>query len=277
MVLNGFCDRMLSTDFRRVFVKRIIVIILLAISMTVISWADVNINDGERDRIGYLEEISPNMEFDHSDLISQPNISEGEIQNSLTQQDIALSGSIRTGSMHLGGEKKAQEESVKSLKETSPDQAPDESNSGSNETEQITQIVLAENKDFALISGQKITMPKIIIENGRTLVPLHFFREIKQSRVVYNPAEKSVTVAANSKVVRLVAGEQEIRVNGQLKLLDVPMKIHAGRAYVPVRYIAEIFGYHVSFVKNSGAPTMIGICSKEGMLDYNKAIEVFGK
>lgn len=257
--------------------KRIIAMLLLSISIVTVSWAEADTNEGAKDLIGSLDGISPNIELDDSNLVANPELIDGEVQSSLTQQDITLSASIRVGSMHPGGEKKSQEESVRNSKETSPDQSADESSQGANETEQITQIVLAENKDFALISGQKITMPKIIIENGRTLVPLHFFREIKQSRVVYNPAEKSVTVAANSKVVRLVAGEQEIRVNGQLKLLDVPMKIHAGRAYVPVRYIAEIFGYHVSFVKNSGAPTMIGICSKEGMLDYNKAIEVFGK
>lgn len=139
-------------------------------------------------------------------------------------------------------------------------------------------IVLAENREFAVVDGAKAALPKIIIQDGRTLVPLHFFRLIKdESKVMYNPAEKSVTVAANGKVARLVAGSNEIRINGQLKLIDVPMKIYGERAYVPVRYIAEIFEYEVSFVKNDSAPTMIGICRKGHSMDYNKALELFSK
>lgn len=141
--------------------------------------------------------------------------------------------------------------------------------------EQIVQIILSYNKDFALISGVKKPMPKILIEQGRTLVPLHFFREIPEAKVNFNPAEKLVTIVLDGKVVRLTANEKEISFNGEKKLLDVPMKIHGGRAYVPVRYIAEMFGYHVGFIKNPGSPTLIGICSKMGKLNYNYAIEVF--
>lgn len=144
------------------------------------------------------------------------------------------------------------------------------------EPQEEVQIVLAENKDFALIKGATKQMPRMIIENNRTLVPLHFFRGLKSSKVVYNPAEKSVTIASNNKVVRMVAHEKEIKVNGQPKLIDVPMKIDVGRAYVPVRYVAEIFGYDVGFIKNSGAPTMVGICSKGCSVDYNRALEIFG-
>lgn len=143
------------------------------------------------------------------------------------------------------------------------------------ETEEV-QIILAENKDFALVRGTEKTMPRMVIEQNRTLVPLHFFREIKNSKIVFNPAEKSVTIASNNKVVRLVANEKEIKVNGQPKLIDVPMKITTGRAYVPVRYISELFGYDVRFIKNSGAPTMVVICSKGCTMDYNRALEIFG-
>lgn len=194
----------------------------------------------------------------------------------VTQQELSdprgFLSSLKFGSPSVGADKNPSEESTKAGKDQTDMQQTDPNGST---MEQFVQIVLAENKDFAMISGEKVMMPKVIIENSRTLVPLHFFREIKQAKVVFNPAEKSVTVASNNKVVRLVADQKEIRVNGQPKLLDVPMKIYGGRAYVPVRYIAEIFGYHVSFVKNSGAPTMIGICTKEGMLDYGKAIEFF--
>ena len=243
--------------------KSFAMILLCLCFFTIFGWADdMDVNNSSSEPVNTIkQDLTMNEE---SETDKESGIQ--ELSNKRPKSDKNGKGTGKVvlppgGSERSGGEKS---------NETVGAEMP------ADDVQEEVQIVLAENKDFALIKGTTKQMPRMVIENNRTLVPIHFFREIKSSKVVYNPAEKSVTIASNNKVVRMVAEQKEIKVNGQPKLIDVPMKIDVGRAYVPVRYVAEIFGYEVGFIKNSGAPTMVGICSKGCSVDYNRALEIFG-
>ncbi|UFJ42194.1 LysM peptidoglycan-binding domain-containing protein [Brevibacillus humidisoli] len=89
-----------------------------------------------------------------------------------------------------------------------------------------------------------------IIRNGRMLVPI---------RVIAEKGDLAVSFDASSKTVHL-KGEQQIQVtvnsrqawaNGNKVQLDAAPTIVSGRTLVPIRFVSEVLGYHVSWDSRS--------------------------
>lgn len=89
-----------------------------------------------------------------------------------------------------------------------------------------------------------------IIQDGRTLLPLRAVLvnlgvQDDDSHIVWNSAEKSITVNKDSKKISLRVGSNNAQINGSSLLLDVPPLIYKDRTYVPARFIAESLGKKV--------------------------------
>lgn len=90
------------------------------------------------------------------------------------------------------------------------------------------------------------------IKQGRVMVPLRLISESFGFDVGWNGAQRRVTMTpANDRVKNMPTfnvkiGSRDIYANGnQLSTTDVPPEIHNNYTYVPLRAIAELFGYPV--------------------------------
>lgn len=90
------------------------------------------------------------------------------------------------------------------------------------------------------------------IKQGRVMVPLRLISESFGFDVSWNGAERRVTMTpANDRVKNMPTfsvkiGSRDIYANGnQLATTDVPAEIRNDYTYVPLRVIAELFGYPV--------------------------------
>lgn len=87
-----------------------------------------------------------------------------------------------------------------------------------------------------------------VLENGRTLVPLRAIFEALGASIGWDDATKTVTATKDGIEISLQIGAEEMYVNGEAKLLDVPAKLINSRTLVPVRAISEAFNCQVTWI-----------------------------
>ena len=86
-----------------------------------------------------------------------------------------------------------------------------------------------------------------IIENNRTLVPFRTIFEELGASVEWNNEKQKVRAQLGNVVIELTINNTTAYINGQIIELDVPAKIVNGRTLVPLRFIAENFGFEVNW------------------------------
>ena len=89
------------------------------------------------------------------------------------------------------------------------------------------------------------TEPQII--EGRTMVPVRAIFEGVGATVDWNADTKTVTGKKGSDTVIMNVGEKAMTVNGKKIDMDGAAMIIDSRAFAPARYVAEAFGYDVSW------------------------------
>lgn len=99
-----------------------------------------------------------------------------------------------------------------------------------------------------MIDGQQIyseVPPKII--NGSTMIPMRAIFEALGVNVSWDSVNKTVEGVIDSITIRFSIGSRTILVNGEEIELNSPAIIIDGYTFVPVRAVAEIFGYPVEW------------------------------
>jgi len=89
---------------------------------------------------------------------------------------------------------------------------------------------------------------KPLIVNNKTLVPVRFIAEAYGADVNWNNEDKSVDILFNEDTITLKIDSTEVRINNKTTInLDVPAQIISDRTMVPLRFISEAIGIHVSW------------------------------
>lgn len=85
------------------------------------------------------------------------------------------------------------------------------------------------------------TIPAVapIIRDGSTLVPFRAIAEALKAEVVYNAADRTVTVTRDGTSVKFVLNSKTAYVNGKTVKLDVTATVVKGSTVVPVRFVSE--------------------------------------
>ena len=98
------------------------------------------------------------------------------------------------------------------------------------------------------------------IAKGRTFVPYRILSESLGAKVDWDGGARKVTASGNNRTVELFIGNQNYKVNGTNKTMDVePFILSAeGRTYIPARYLVEGLNYTIDFAQDG---KVMYICS----------------
>lgn len=97
------------------------------------------------------------------------------------------------------------------------------------------------------INGSIVKNAEIIIENGRSLVPVSLVSEKLQANVEWIPETKEIIISDKGNMINLKIGNATANLNGNDILLEVEPKIINSSAYVPLRFLIEAFGAEVEY------------------------------
>lgn len=86
-----------------------------------------------------------------------------------------------------------------------------------------------------------------VIYNSRTLIPIRAVMESLGGSVGYDANEQKITLKKGQDTLEMWIGKTTIKMNGKTKTIDVAPLIVNERTMVPVRFVAENFGYSVAW------------------------------
>ena len=89
-----------------------------------------------------------------------------------------------------------------------------------------------------------------MIYNDRTLIPIRAVFEAMGGSVGYYDKEQKITLKIAEKTLEMWVNKTSLKLNGNTKSMDVAPMVFNGRTMVPVRFVAENFGYEVQWKEN---------------------------
>lgn len=136
----------------------------------------------------------------------------------------------------------------------------------------VTQVNAAENKVITLsINNPTITVDDtdIQIENGvspivvsnRTLLPVRTIIENMGGSVVWDNGSKTATLHYQNNEIKITINNTTAYVNGEEKTLDVIPIVMNEQIMLPIRFIAENFGFSVDWEKQTQTVTITGVAA----------------
>jgi uncharacterized Fe-S center protein len=97
-----------------------------------------------------------------------------------------------------------------------------------------------------------------VIQNNRTLLPVRAVVEAFGGLVEWDGVSRTATLTHGDNVIRLVIGNLTAYLNDVQQSLDVTPEIINGRTMLPIRFIAESFGFDVEWNGESREVTITG-------------------
>lgn len=119
------------------------------------------------------------------------------------------------------------------------------------ETATGTEIILTIDRPDMLVNGaeqaidENGTVPMII--NDRTLLPVRAVVEAMGGSVEWDGDSQTVTLTRDDDVIRLIIDSETAYLNGLSHILDSAPVIINDRTMLPIRFIAESFGFEVEW------------------------------
>ncbi|UMZ74685.1 stalk domain-containing protein [Natranaerofaba carboxydovora] len=108
-------------------------------------------------------------------------------------------------------------------------------------------------EDKIFVRGQQVSFDvPPMIEEDRTLIPLRAVSEALDADVEWIDEERKVVIERDDKLIEMIAGEEEVEVDGDIYEIEVPSKIVEERTMVPLRFVSEILGDSVDYHEETG-------------------------
>lgn len=124
-------------------------------------------------------------------------------------------------------------------------QRDDKSDEKENTDEQVqpTKVVIPIGSQVIYIGDEtyKLDVPPYIT-NDVTKLPLRAISDIFKADIYWNGAEKSIDIEVGEDKIEMAVGNPKMYVNGYAVPLSFAPEISNGRAFVPLRDMAQIFG-----------------------------------
>lgn len=101
-----------------------------------------------------------------------------------------------------------------------------------------------------IVDGKLIDFPDqqpIVMKPGRTMVPVRMIAEMLGCKVDWDDTQRCAIIAQGKNAMYIYPGSTSYLFNGKYYDMDVSSVLLGGRTMVPLRFIAERFGYKVDF------------------------------
>lgn len=89
--------------------------------------------------------------------------------------------------------------------------------------------------------------PPLSFMNDRATVPMRFLFERFGASVQWDKATQTITANQGGRTVQMTIGSNTATIDGKTVVLDSPPRLHNYTTNVPLRFIAEAFGYEVGY------------------------------
>lgn len=117
--------------------------------------------------------------------------------------------------------------------------------------------VTAQGQITLVADGKKVESDvSPVIVNNRTLVPVRVISELNGARVEWDSAERKVKIKSDKVEIELKIDSEKATLNGKTVVLDAAAAIVSNRTMVPVRFVAEAFGYEVGWAEATRTVTL---------------------
>jgi sucrose-6-phosphate hydrolase SacC (GH32 family) len=146
-------------------------------------------------------------------------------------------------------------------KPTVIDPTKDNTNKGDTPQPKVVRVNISLISGRASSEGINIKLfVKPYIENGRMMVGLRDVAnmlQIENKDIVWNAADKSISIKSQDKLIKFIIGQKYAIVNGQKVDLDVVPQIKQGRTVLPVAYITRLLNIETLFNSETKEVTFI--------------------
>ena len=105
----------------------------------------------------------------------------------------------------------------------------------------------AYNSGISVFAVDKMLNADAIEKNGYSLAPLRAYFESLGYTVSWNDAELSVTALKDTTEIKMICNQKTAYINSKAVDMPCPMVEYNGTTYAPVRSVAELSGYTVSW------------------------------
>ncbi len=92
-----------------------------------------------------------------------------------------------------------------------------------------------------------VLAPALHRANGRFEAPMRYLFELFGAEVQWNAAEQRITAAKGELTLEMTIGDDTAYVGGRAVPLDSPPRLDVYTTYVPLRFVAETFGFQVEY------------------------------
>ena len=141
-------------------------------------------------------------------------------------------------------------------------------NYGNGEEKEIEVSEYQKPKLSVFLNGEKIVFDQQpVIQNGRTLVPIRAVVEKMGGSVEWNELTRTTVLKFGANTVKLTIESTAAYLNEQENTLDVAPQIINGRTLIPIRFVAESFGFDVDW--NAATQSVIIIPENSGYQGLN--------
>lgn len=122
-----------------------------------------------------------------------------------------------------------------------------------------TTAIFGESMINIIVNGKAIDLKDsqpYINADSRTMVPIRFISENLGAAVKWDGVNKTVTVEAEGKDIKVVVNQRSAKLNNNEIKMDTEAVNKDGRVYVPLRAISELLGAEVGWDQNTKTVTI---------------------
>jgi spore germination protein YaaH len=106
-----------------------------------------------------------------------------------------------------------------------------------------------DDNDVTLVFGDKrldVTDKPIEVDEA-LYFPYEFVKEYMDPDIYWDSARGRLTITTKDKVMRFVPGDATYYENGDPVLLDIPIYLEGGQAYLPMSFVTHVYHYDISY------------------------------
>lgn len=111
-------------------------------------------------------------------------------------------------------------------------------------------FIVVDNRELLYVPEEKLGMPYQDDQN-RVQIPVRKALEAIGAAIEYDHASRTITAIREETTVRIRIGSELLEVNGNLVTMDTVAAVQDDRAYLPLRWVYESFGYKVTWSDSS--------------------------